>query len=291
VTHPVAATRLLPNIACHLGESPVWDDRAACLYWVDINGQHLHRFDPVSARHGTVKTPETVSCLGLTTDGGLVLAGRSGIWVMSHLNAAPQRLCQWPPLADDMRTNDGKVGPDGAFWISTIQDRDDRGPLGVVMRVVPGGTVTTPLTGFTTANGMAWSPDGQRMYLSDTRERWVDVWSFDPVSGNLGHRRRFVTFAEDQGKPDGALVDSVGTYWVAAPYGHAVHGFAADGTYVASVTVPTLMPTMPCLGGGDLRQLFVTSLTKSDAPDKGSGGLFTAPMPTAGLPSHRFALR
>lgn len=284
------AIRILPDISASLGESPIWDERAACFYWVDIKGGDLHRFDPATKAHDMAKTPETVSCLGLKTSGGLVMAGRSGIWAIGDLHGTPERIIQWPALPDDMRTNDGKIGPDGAFWVSTMQDRDDRGPSGVVMRITPDGTITSPLKGFTTPNGIAWSPNGTKMYLCDTRALWVDVWDFDPKTGELGARARFATFNSDQGKPDGAVVDSEGNYWVAAPYGHAVQGFSAQGTHIKTIEVPTLMPTMPCLGGANLKQMLVTSLTKQDAPDNGSGGVFTTQVTVAGLPNHRFAV-
>tara|TARA_R110002167_G_scaffold366392_1_gene595684 strand:+ start:65 stop:724 length:660 start_codon:yes stop_codon:yes gene_type:complete len=219
------------------------------------------------------------------------MAGRSGIWAVDDLNGTPERIISWPALPDDMRTNDGKVGPDGAFWVSTMQDRDDRGPSGVIMRIAPNGTITTPLKNFTTPNGTAWSPDGTHMYLCDTRELWVDKIEFNPKTGALGARDRFVTLDSTQGKPDGAAVDCAGTYWVAAPYGHAVHGFGPDGQHIATVNVPTLMPTMPCFGGADMTQLLVTSLVKQDAPDSGSGGVFAAQMRVAGLPAHRFEIR
>lgn len=287
----LTATRILPDHAAALGESPLWDDRNNCLYWVDIKGGELHSYDPVTKAHNTVKTPETVSSIGLFSPQGLVMAGRSGLWVIAAFEDTPKRVAQWPALPDDTRTNDGKVGPDGAFWISTMQDRDDRGPSGVIMRVAPDGTVTTPLKGFTTPNGIAWSPDGTRMYLCDTRALWVDKIEFDPETGALGARDRFVTLeSATQGKPDGATVDSTGTYWVAAPYGRAVQGFTPDGEHIATIDVPTLMPTMPCFGGADLTQLFITSLVKQDAPDDGSGGLFTTHMATRGLPAHRFEI-
>jgi sugar lactone lactonase YvrE len=285
------AIRILPDHAASLGESPLWDDRAACFFWVDIKGGYLHQFDPTTTVHNMAKTPETVSCLGLKPSGGLVMAGRSGIWAIDNLNDTPECIIKWPALPDDMRTNDGKVGPDGAFWVSTMQDRDDRGPSGVIMRIAPDGTITTPLTGFTTPNGIAWSPDGRRMYLCDTRALWVEKIDFEPATGRLGARRRFVTFDGTHGKPDGATVDSAGTYWVAAPYGNAVHGFSPTGNQIATISVPTLMPTMPCLGGLDLTQMFITSLAKSDSPDSGSGGVFTVQLAVGGLPAYRFGPR
>lgn len=280
--------RVLPDITCQLGESPIWDDRVACFYWVDIKGGDLHQFNPITKAHGMAKNPETVSCLGLKASGGLVMAGRSGIWAIDDLDGTPEHIISWPALPDDTRTNDGKIGPDGAFWISTMQDRDDRGPSGVVMRVTPDGTITTPLEGFTTPNGIAWSPNGTKMYLCDTRELWVDVWDFDPKTGELGARTRFVTLDSEQGKPDGAVVDIEGNYWVAAPYGHAVHGFSSSGNHIETIAVPTLMPTMPCLGGTDFKQMLVTSLIKQDTPDDGSGGVFTTQLTTAGMQSYRF---
>ena len=64
-----------------LGESPVWDDRTGCLYYVDINERRLHGWVPASGAQFSVEAPEQIGCVMLCgSDTGKVLLGlhRSG---------------------------------------------------------------------------------------------------------------------------------------------------------------------------------------------------------------------
>lgn len=282
-------TRLVPHLSFGLGESPVWDDRTHQLYWVDIKAPALHRLDPQSGAHTCWDWPEVISCCGLTDSGAVIVGGRSGLWVFDPDSAVRRLAYPVGALADDVRTNDGKVGPDGAFWISTMQDRSDRGPVGVVMRIAPDGTVRTLLDGLTTANGMEWSADGRTFYLADTRALWIDCWDYDPQTVTLSNRRRFVTFGADEGKPDGGATDATGAYWSAGIYAGLVHRFSAQGARLGSVVLPTKMTTMPCFGGVDMKTLFVTSLTPDGSDVLADGGLYSLTVDSAGPAPRRFA--
>lgn len=282
------ATRLLPDLAFGLGESPVWDERSATLYWVDIKAPALHRLDPQTGAHSHWNWSETISCCGLTQNNQLVVAGRSGLWLFDPQTGMQTLTYPIPELAKDMRTNDGKVGPDGAFWVSTMQDISDRGPVGVVLRIDPQGDVRTMLEGVTTANGIEWSTDGRTFYLSDTRTLKIDQWDYDPDTVTLSNRRPFVTFEEGEGKPDGGATDATGAYWSAGIYGGQIHRFSAQGTRMKTLSLPAKMVTMPCFGGADMKTLFVTSLTPEDgAPAE--GGLYSVTVDTAGPVPRRFA--
>ena len=157
--------------------------------------------------------------------GEVIVGGRSELWGFDPQTGAHRLAYPIPALADDMRTNDGKVGPDGAFWISTIQDRSDRGPIDVLMRIAPDGKITTMLEGITTPNGIEWSRDGCRFYLADTRALWIDCWDYDPQAVTLENRQQFVTFGTDEGKPDAGATDAQGGYWSAGIYAGLIHRF------------------------------------------------------------------
>ncbi|MEP2683871.1 MAG: SMP-30/gluconolactonase/LRE family protein [Sulfitobacter sp.] len=268
-------TRLLPDLTFGLGEGPAWDDRAGLLYWVDIKAPALHQLDPQTGAHAVWHWPEVISCCGLAESGEVIVSGRSGLWVFDPQSEARDLAYPIPAMAPDMRTNDGKVGPDGAFWVSTMQDTSDRGPVGVVLRITGDGQVTTMLEGLTTANGMEWSRDGDRFYLADTRALWIDCWEYDPVTVTLSNRRRFVTYEEDDGKPDGGAMDAHGAYWSAGIYAGRIHRFSAEGERLGSVSIPAEMVTMPCFGGADMKTLFVTSLSRGADSVAGDGGLYS----------------
>jgi sugar lactone lactonase YvrE len=285
VTDPI---RLLADQTFALGESPVWDDRAQVLYWVDIKAATLHRLDPLEGTHDHWVWPEIISCCGLTETGQILVGGRSGLWVLDPATRRRELAFPIPKLPDDMRTNDGKVGPDGAFWISTMQDREDRGPLGEVMRIDRAGNVRVMVTELTTPNGMEWAPNGRIFHLADTRELWVDHWDCDPISGALENRRRFLTLTE--GKPDGAAMDVEGGYWIAGIYSGKIHTFSATGRQLRSVAVPADMVTMPCFGGADMKTVFVTSLTRNPGGNAADGGLFAVNVDVPGLQPRRMTL-
>lgn len=279
-------TRLLPAIGLTLGESPLWDDRAGWLYWVDITAGRLHALDPGSDAHETWDWDEKISALALAAEGtALMVAGVSGLWRFDPGTGERTLHAAFPDLGPGMRPNDGKAGPDGAFWVGTMEDRDDRGPAGKLYRFAPDGCVEVKAEGLVTPNGIDWSPDGARMYLAETRALTVAQFDFDAATGTLSRRRPFVTLQEGQGKPDGAAVDAKGVYWVCGIYSGTVWGFDAAGRPAGSVPVGAEMVTMPCFGGPGLDRLFVTSLSRAGRPE---AGLYALDPGITGRPAWRF---
>ncbi len=63
---------------CELAEGPVWDAARGLLRWVDILPGDVHALDPVSGEHRSFGTGQPVGTVGLTRDGGLVLALGAG---------------------------------------------------------------------------------------------------------------------------------------------------------------------------------------------------------------------
>lgn len=284
----MSVTQLLPDVPFALAECPIWDDRRQCLFWVDITAGRLHALWHQGARHESWGFDEKISCIGLTEGGDLLVAGISGIWRFGPEDGARVLWAQFPPQGAGMRPNDGKIGPDGAFWVGTMEDRDDRGAKGSLFRFAADGSVRQALSGLVTPNGLEWSPDGRQMYLAETRALQVTRWTFDRQTGQITAPEPFVTLKAEQGKPDGAVVDASGTYWICGIYAGKVLAFDPEGRLLHEIEVGTAMVTMPCFGGPALDLLFVTSLSRGDDTP---GGLRRVVVDGArGLPARRMPL-
>lgn len=287
---------LLDVPTCRLGESPVWDHRLSRLYWCDITGQRLHALDWLDRRHISWPMPDTIGSLGLTSDADtLVIALRNKVG-LHHLPTGRFDLLT-DVEADDPRTrlNDGKVGPDGAFWVGTMDDRPDRQPIASLYRITPDGALTRMVGELRTSNGLAWSPDGATLYHSDTRPGWIDCWDFDVATGDISNRRRFAQVVNGAGRPDGATMDAEGCYWSAGVSAGCLNRFAPDGSLIRTIPLPLPRPTMPCFCGPELDELVITSLRpETDAALLGahptSGGLMALTPSVKGLPSHLFRI-
>ncbi len=305
---------LVLDLRAELGEGPVWDPIAACLYFVDILRGRVHRFDPATRALRTCETGCSVGAVAPTGRGDLVLAVRDGFARLdlsgSRFNGAdtPVRPDEWSrPYSSgriemiaeveadrpDQRMNDGKCDAAGRFWAGTMA-LDERGGAGALYRLDPDGHVETMIDGVTISNGLDWSDDGRLMYFIDTPTQSVDVFDFDLASGRIANRRPFARIDPVDGAPDGLTLDAEGFVWVALWGGSGVRRYAPDGALDSIVRVPATYVTSCAFGGADLGDLYITTarikLSEADrASQPLAGGLFRARPGVRGRPPHRFS--
>ena len=277
-----------------LGESPVWSVREQALYFLDIKGKALHRFDPTSLAHRAMSLAEEAGCIGLVKSGGFVAGMRTGIYLLNTEGEVTVRLADNPEPHGTNRFNDGRVDPAGRFILGTL-DEIKAGGTAHLYRYDRRGL--TPLVdGLLTSNGVAFSPDGRFMYHSDTPRFTVWRYAYDTATGSLADRQVFAQWepsATDRGRPDGAAVDSEGCYWSALYEGARVRRFAPDGALLAEFHLPAKCPTMVAFGGSDLRTLFVTTASAGRPADElaampYSGGVFAMQVDVPGRPEPLF---
>ena len=258
---------------CELGESPFWHPQENLLYWVDIPGKKIQRSDASLRQIESWAMPSEPGCIAPAASGGLVLALRHGVFRAQHWGGPLQRIATLDYDPSRMRANDGKCDALGRFWIGTIDE--SRAAHDAALFCLDGRGGGTPTLSHkagpaTTANGLAWSPDGRTLYWADTSAHMVWAWDFEPEGAVLSAQRVFARFAPkpaarqfDQGgyrgRPDGATVDIGGNYWVAMFEGRRLCQFAPDGRLLSEIDTPLQCPTMPCFGGANLGTLFVSS--------------------------------
>jgi len=189
--HRIECVRRTPAL---LGESPVWSDREQVLYWVDIHGSAIHRFDPASGRDEQWNLGENVGSLGLRSNGGAVVALRSGFhffdFATGHSTPIVNPIAGLPHL----RFNDGRCDRQGRFWAGSVNEKREPGTAAIYRLDVRLGC-TAMIEGITVANTIAWSPDGDRMYFGCSWERKIFVCDFDRDTGSVGNRQLFAAFA------------------------------------------------------------------------------------------------
>ena len=286
-------TTIAPD-RCDIGESPVWDERTGLLWWVDITPGTIHCIDPATGARQRWEFGEPVGSLGLCRSGRLVVALRSTVILFDPRDGSRQLLASVTHRKPEMRLNDGKVGPDGAFWVGSMDASGAPDPAGTLYRVSPDGGVTVIAENFRISNGLAWDGAGTRMYHSDSRGIWVDIYDFDPATGAATNRRRWLELDELTGRPDGGACDIDGNYWSGGASASRLNCFSPDGRLLRSIDLPNFRPTMPCFGGADLGTLYVPSLSAGVSEEDLAkwplcGAMVSVPSDTRGVPVGRFA--
>lgn len=249
-----------------VGESPVWSVAAQALYWVDIEGQRIHCFDWYTQSQSSWDLPERVGCIALSARGTVIAAMESGIFeVQPEAPPRAQVRClatvQHPRAG--MRFNDGRCDAQGRLWVGTmVRDMGLAIPDGGIYCLDTQGLRGPELEGYITPNGMAFSPDGQTAYLSDSHPSVQRIWQhrFDGAGGHWGPAQPWIDMQGLPGRPDGAAVDAQGCYWICANDAGQVHRFDPSGTLLQSIALPVSKPAMCAFGGPELRHLFVTSI-------------------------------
>ena len=277
-----------------VGEGSLWDERENCLYWVDIHGNALHRYDPASGINQTRDVGEHVSTVVLDQAGGLLLATRNGFARFDWETARLTRLGD--PEAGNERTrfNDGKCDPAGRFWAGTMAYDCAQG-AGSLYSMEPDGSIHTKLRDVTISNGLVWSCDARQFYFIDSSTYQIHCYGYDQPTGNISNQRVIAEFdSVADGLPDGMAIDGEDGLWVALFGGAAVLRIdPKTGERTHKVNLPTANITSCAFGGPELKDLYITSATVHlDAEQRQAqpqaGSLFVVRSPIAGRATHRF---
>jgi sugar lactone lactonase YvrE len=173
-----------------------------------------------------------------------------------------------------------------------VQDMAAAVPAGALYRFDERGVLSAPVVdALITQNGLAWSPDGTTMYLSDSHPLRRQIWAFDYdiEAGEPSNRRVFADLHHYAGRPDGAAVDADGCYWICANDAGLLLRFTPQGKLDRQIAVPAVKPAMCAFGGNNLDTLFVTSIRPAAGASEHDGHLFAVRPGVTGLPEPEYA--
>jgi len=293
ITSGEAVQCVLPWQA-EVGESPVWHASEQRLYWIDIQGKQIHRFDPATHHNESFELPEIVTCIQLRAQGGLILTLKKHF---AFFDPETQRLDKLASVEEDLpenRFNDGKCDPQGRFWAGTMDARNWKKPSGNLFRMDSDQAVTRMQSEVICSNGSGWSPDGRTMYYTESFRFAIFAYDFDPSTGTISNRRIFAEIdAISGGFPDGMTVDADGFVWSNQVGLGRIVRYDPQGKIERIVQMPVPRATDCTFGGENLDTLFITSARETmtlsqlqQAPL--SGSLFAIDAGVRGLPCTPF---
>lgn len=253
----VEAREELGDVACELGESPIWDDRFDVVRWVDLEHGLVHGH---SASHDQLPPLDLGQKVGfvLPTGDDRLLAGLRDGFATVGLDGQVRLEREVEIERPHMRINDGRADRAGRVWAGTMGIEDPQ-PEGALYRLDVDWSLTAQLSDLTIPNGIGWSPDDSTMYFTDSTWGRIDAFNYDLSTGQIGGRRPFAEIPGDNVIPDGFTVDMDGCIWVALWGGAAVHRYTPDGKLDTIVRIPALQATSCVFGGSDRRDLYITS--------------------------------
>lgn len=285
----ISHAKILYDAQATLGEGPVWDWKRQWLFWVDIEGKRLYRHNPSTGKNTNWSFEDMVGAAVPMKNGNLLLALESG---MAEFNLESGQLT-WLGLLEnsdpEMRFNDGKVSPNGHFWIGSMHKKFYP-KSGNLYRVPKNGPISILIRETAISNGMAWTSDLKIFYYIDSPTFQVLAYDFDAATDTISNQRVAFTVPKNHGSPDGMCIDAENKLWIAHWGGNQVRRWDPDkGDVLECVQVDAPHVTSCCFGGKNLESLYITTarsgLNKTKLKQFPlSGGLFVFRPRVSGTP-------
>jgi L-arabinonolactonase len=277
---------------CIIGEGPVWDVAEQALYFIDILGKKVLRFDPASGETQAWDVPDVIGSMAIRAGGGAIVALATGVHTLDFDTGACAMLATSTDLNEMVQLADGKVDRRGRFIVGS-SDRGMELGRGKLYVLEGDPTLREIDNDIIIANGPCWSPDNAILYHSDSIRNTVYAYDYDIDTGTAANRRPWASTADLGGIPDGATIDADGCMWMAICEGQKVVQFRPDGALERVIDMPVKCPASVMFGGAALDQLYVTSLSpaflgREEAPLDGCTFVIEG-LGAIGLPEPRYA--
>ncbi len=265
------------------GEGPVWDPAACRLAWSDVPNRRLLGWHPDGHVEVLIDATYFMNGNALDAEGRLVhcehgrrCISRSPAGPLTDAHGGAEPIVTHYEGRRLNSPNDVTVAADGAIWFTdptfgllmpsqgslAEPELDHRS----VYRFDPRDGSLRRMADFEEPNGLAFSPDGHTLYVSDTAlslgeipgpqtGSTHEIIAFDVAADGTLSGRRFFCHT-DHGYPDGFAVDPRGWVWTTAADG--IHVLASDRTRLGYIPTPQTSSNC-CFGGSGGRRLFVAA--------------------------------
>ena len=276
------------HCACELGEGPVWRTSEQAVWFVDIKGKRIHRYEPETGAAFSWMAPVQPGFIAPTAAGGWIAGLKTGLHRFDPATGRFELMTAVEDAGLDNRLNDGFVDAKGRLWFGSMHDGETN-LTGALYRLDAGGLRRMD-DGYGITNGPATSPDGRTLYHTDTLKK--TIYAFDVAGdGSLSGKRVFAQIEDGAGYPDGPAVDAEGCVWTGLFAGWGARRYSPAGKQIGFVKLPVANVTKIAFGGADLKTVYATTAWKGLSPDEHkaqplAGGLFRFAVDTPGLPQH-----
>lgn len=284
----------LPSPLNVLGEGPHWCIERQSLYYNDIYGGTIHRYDyaenktytatvngfPVIAFIIPVKDTNTRFIIG--TDKKITLIEWDGKTSEAKF---VKTIGEVEFDLPDNRFNDAKVDSVGRFYGGTmrLEAKGDifEARLGTFYRFdSKQGKFVVLKENIGVSNGLCWNEAGNLLYYIDSCDLDVKEYQVDE-HGDISNERKVIDFTTNGARPsfvpDGMTIDTDGFLYVATFGGSTVYKInPVNGNIELEIKLPCEQVTSVAFGGPDLDVLFVTTASKEfkSPQDPPAGALF-----------------
>lgn len=255
---------------CRWAEGPAWFPAHRTVVWSDIPNDRIMRWDETSGQTSVFRSPAG-NTNGHTVDrqGRLISCehGNRRVTRTEHDGSITV-------IADNLdgkrlnSPNDVVVKSDGTIWftdpsygiLSDYEGNKGESEIGgchVYCADPVTGSLRIVADDFSAPNGISFSPDESKLYVTDTKAspRVLRVFDVNP-DNTLSGGNVFAT--ETNGGFDGFRFDTAGRIWMSAADG--VHCLDQEGNVLGKVLVPELTANV-VFGGRKLNRLFICGTT------------------------------
>ena len=257
--------------ACELGEGPVWREADGSVWFVDIKGLRIHRYDPATGAAWSWAAPAQPGFIAPRADGTWIAGLKTGLHRFDPAHGRFELMAAVEDASLDNRLNDGFVDGRGRLWFGSMHDGETNS-TGALYRL-DGNGLRRMDDGYCITNGPAVSPDGRTLYHTDTL------------------KRVFAQIEDGAGYPDGPAVDAEGCVWTGLFAGWGARRYSPRGEQIGFVKLPVANVTKIAFAGDDLKTAYATTAWKGLSPAERekqplAGGLFRFHVDTPGLAQH-----
>jgi D-xylonolactonase len=252
------------------------------LYWCDIPGGRIFRYDPATGIHEQCYEGRPVGGFTIQADGSLLL-------FMDRGSIASWRAGEMTTVLEEIegerasRFNDVIADPRGRVFCGTMSSGEGKGRL---YRLDLDGSIHVLLSGIGCSNGMAFTPDQKSLYYTDSFAYSIYVFDYNIDDGSLTNQRVHASFAELDGFPDGCTLDADGRLWCALWDGSSIVRLDAGGRIELRIPLPTRKTSSLAFGGDDYRDIYITTAGGNTRDEDGvkAGALFRLKAQAQGVP-------
>ncbi|XP_057318971.1 regucalcin-like isoform X2 [Microplitis mediator] len=254
-------------------EGPHWDEKKNLLYFVDVVGQKIFCYNPVTKKitHTYLKNGQVGVAVPVHGKNNEFLAGSGTdlvrvFWDSTADDKDPriEIISKVDIGVEDTRFNDGKVDPKGRLWAGTMGEKNyvPISGKGSLYRFAYDGTPATMISPVDISNGLVWSHTNDSFYYIDSFAYNIVVYDYDDTTGDIYNKRTLFDLKKNniKGIADGMTIDHAGNLWVANHDGGLV--FQVDsktGKMLRSIAMPVTDVTSVAFGGPNKDILYVTT--------------------------------